>query len=237
MSLAVQAQDDDLQQQQQQQSATENVTSTVVVLDSLPYIDAVNEDYEQYALALIEDEMKQHNTSAKRRKTISMTNDVAVVNLRTESMKEAYARVQSSAARTTATAATSAALLNAVAAPPENSKDAQAWRQAVNKARVAFELERLRSVQLDVDKEDGPASAAEIWKRYNGVVLEPQLAELQQQLILQQKTVEKINFCRQQDQQERCGRQLQVLRLQYEELVQKQFQLHHAIADIEVEMR
>ena len=35
------------------------MTNPAVVLDSLPYVEAVHEDYEEYALSLIEEEMKQ----------------------------------------------------------------------------------------------------------------------------------------------------------------------------------
>lgn len=197
------------------------------ILDALPYIDPVSEDYEQYALSLIEDEMKR---LPARRKISNANGDSSVSCRNSAAVHEADERVPKIGTKSMAPALSRTT--SEIAAPPE-SDDAQAWRDVVNRARVAYESECLRGIQLEVEKEDGPASSAALWKKYNQSVLEEQHASLQYLLQQQQKTVEEINYCRQQDQQERFGRQLQVLTLQYEELIQKQFHLKQAIADLE----
>jgi Breast carcinoma amplified sequence 2 (BCAS2) len=226
--MDIMGQDDRIGSSEEQQQQHE----AMMVLDALPYIDPVAPYYEQYALALIEDEMKL--------RPVSRQADITAVNFRTETMQEAYEHC----ATTTRAAGTNAALQLFPVAPPDNENDDMeaAWRDAVNKARIAYEWERLRGIQLEVDKQEDnngttpTASLAAVWKQYNHVVLEQQHAALQQQLTAQLLAVEEINFNRQQDQQERCGRQLQVLSSQYDELVQKQFQLKHAIAGLEEEI-
>jgi len=52
----------------------------------------------------------------------------------------------------------------------------------------------------------------------------------------QNKIVEEINFARQKEQQEVYGKQLRVMESQYEELIQKHFQLKQAVASLEAEV-
>jgi len=199
-----------------------------VVLDSLPYIDPVNEDYDQYALALIEAEM--HQTPVPRHPLLKER----PLNVRSEVLKDAIARMgqEGGAAASTTSAAAAAALISnrTVTAPPDDS--VQAWEEAVRQARIAYESERLRALQLEVDKEE----SSQLWKNFNQTVLQPRHDEMQQQLTAQRQAVEEINHARQKEQTEVYGRQLQVFTTQYSELIVQQRQLKEAVAQLEAEV-
>lgn len=220
-----------------------NIEGTpLVIFDSLPYIDTVNEDYEQYAVALIEDEMKsethhQHIAAYKRRKISEIEN--APVKFRTGAMQEAYERVTSQLNKSPPHPHQDAGLPQP---PPDDCLDVQVWKEAVVQARLSFETERIRSVQLEVDKDDtvgssgASSSAADVWKRYNSTGLEPMQTAMQEKLLQQKRHIESINFLRQQDQCDRIGPKLQVQISQYQELLHKQFQLRGAIVNLKEEL-
>jgi pre-mRNA-splicing factor SPF27 len=206
-----------------------------VVLDALPYIDPVNEDYEQYALALIEEEMKAHPATTSVKKA-------PPVYFRTELMKQEYQELYSSASGDNAADDADgqgpkrrpeqrqrAAVIEPVS-PPAAGQDPEAWKQAVQTARIAYEAERIRSDLLELEK-DGLGSSVQMWKVYNEILSQSQ-GVLQQALSTQRQSVEDINLGRQQDQQQ-SGRKLEVLTTQYHELVHKLFQLKQAVAEME----
>jgi pre-mRNA-splicing factor SPF27 len=208
-----------------------------VVFDALPYIDAVNEDYEQYALALIEEEMKAHPATTSVKKA-------PPVHFRTELMKQEYQELYSSASNDndndndkTDTGEQKRrpeqrqrTVVVAPVSPPAEGQDPEAWKQAVQTARIAYEAERIRSDLLELEK-DGLGSSAQMWKVYNELLSQSQ-GVLQQALSTQRQLVEDINLSRQQDQQQ-SGRKLEVLTTQYDELVHKLFQLKQAVAETE----
>ena len=189
-----------------------------VVLDALPYVDPVNEDYEQYALALIEDEMNK----IKAPKSIP----VPPVRFRTELMREEYGQ------RTCRSEPFQPIDFSSTVSPPKNNKNVEAWKEAVQKARLAYESERLRGILLELDKEG--LSAAQ-WKQYNALLAASQ--EFSQKILSEQReTVDEINLRRQQSQQQ-SGQELRVLTTQYESLVQKLHQLKQAISELEQQVR
>jgi pre-mRNA-splicing factor SPF27 len=209
-------------------SLTSSKQETNVVLDALPYIDPVNEDYEQYAMALIEEEMKAQPSTTSVKKA-------PPVNFRTELMKQEYQELYSSASgdnddgqKRRPEQRQRAAVIEPVSPPA--GQDPEAWKQAVQTARIAYEAERIRSDLLELEK-DGLGSSAQMWKVYNELLSQSQ-GVLQQALSTQRQSVEDINHCRQQDQQQ-SGRKLEVLTTQYHELVHKLFQLKQAVAEME----
>jgi hypothetical protein len=206
-----------------------NAQETNVVLDALPYIDPVHEEYEQYALALIEEEMKAHpaTTSVK---------SVPPVNFRSELMKQEYQELSASATDADGQERRPeqrqrAAVVEPVSPP---GQDPEAWKQAVQTARIAYEAERIRSDLLELEK-DGLGSSSQMWKVYNELLSQSQ-GVLQQALSTQRQSVEDINLSRQQDQQQ-SGRQLEVLTTQYHELVHKLFQLKQAVSEMEQDVQ
>jgi hypothetical protein len=200
-----------------------------VVLDALPYIDPVHEEYEQYALALIEEEMKAHpaTTSVKA---------VPPVNFRSELMKQEYQELSASATDADGQERRPEQRQRAAVVEPvsPSGQDPEAWKQAVRRARIAYEAERIRSDLLELEK-DGLGSSAQMWKVYNELLSQSQ-GVLEQALSTQRQSVEDINLSRQQDQQQ-SGRQLDVLTTQYHELVHKLFQLKQAVAEMEQDVQ
>jgi hypothetical protein len=194
----------------------------IVILDALPYIDPVHEEYEQYALALIEEEMKAHPATAMKA--------IPPVNFRTELMKQEYQEQQQSASGDGQGRRPRAAIEPVSVSPPAAEQDPEAWKQAVQRARIAHEAERIRSDLLELEK-DGLGSSAQMWKVYNELLSQSQ-GVLQQALSTQSQSVEDINHSRQQDQQQ-SGRQLEILTTQYHDLLQKLFQLKQAVAEME----
>ena len=206
-------------------AATKEEGAVVVVLDALPYIDPVHEEYEQYAAALIQDEMKA--------RPVAVAESVPAVRFRTPLMQHDYQELVAASGERAAlhtTTATAAAV--AVMAPPTGTaaQDATAWRQAVQQAKIAYETERIRSLILQVEK-DGLGSAGPCWKAYNELLGQSQ-GLLQQALEAQQLAVEDLNHNRQQSQVQ-MGRKLEVLVAQYHELLQKVFSLKRAVAEME----
>lgn len=204
---------------------------TNVVLDALPYFDPVHEEYEQYALALIEEEMKAHPATTSVKK-------VPPVNFRSELMKQEYQELHSSSFSADGQERRPeqrqrAAVVEPVS-PPAAGQDPEAWKQAVQEARIAYEAERIRSDLLELEK-DGLGSSAQMWKGYNELLSQSQDV-LQQALSTQRQSVEDINLSRQQDQQQ-SGRKLEVLTTQYLELVHKLFQLKQAVAEMEQDVQ
>ena len=195
-----------------------------MMLDALPYIDPVNEDYEQYALALIEAEMKQTRTAPQHPLLADKP-----LNLRTQIMKDSMERQQQDRGKLETTTFPDRVV---VPPPDDDNNSVQAWTHAAQQARIAYESERLRAVQLEVDKEESSSQ----WQRHLRTVVQPQHEAVQQQLRAQRQIVEEINHARQTEQQEVYGRQLQVLTAQYEELVQRQMQLKLAVARLEEEV-
>jgi len=191
---------------------------STVVLDALPYVDPVNEDYEQYAIALVEEEMKKLPAP----KSIP----VPPIKFRTELMKGEYKQ------RTNRSGTFQPIDFSSTLSAPENGKDVEAWKEAARNARVAYETERLRGILLELDKEG--LSAAQ-WKQYNTLLAKCQ-EFLQKLLSEQRETVREVNLSRQQSQQQ-SGQELQVLTTQYGSLVQKLYQLKQAIYELEQQVR
>jgi hypothetical protein len=121
-------------------------------------------------LSIIEQEMRQMNNSSRQRVEL-----IPELVLRTETLRTAY---QKYAQGTVAAAILEPASLPE---PPAEESDTDAWREAVQRAKISYEAERIRSMQLEIEKEEGSdTSAAGLWKRYHQKVLEPQLAVLQE---------------------------------------------------------
>jgi hypothetical protein len=187
-----------------------NSTRQTVVLDSLPYIDPVQDDYEQYALALIEEEMSKTRPPAERKPK--------EIHFRTSLLQAHYEKRKTEGPLPTFTE-------EPVRTPPEGAT-AQDWNQAVRQARTAYEKERIRGILLQID------DVGKQWKEHNDM-LSKEFIMQQQSVMRQRQAVEQINLRRQQTQQQQNGHQLQALETQYRELLTKQFQLKNAIAEMQ----
>lgn len=184
------------------------------LFDSLPYVDELNEQYEQYALTLIEEEMKRMATPRGDR--------VPKLTYRTLIMeKEWEKRVAGE---------TESFTLPSVKRP-SSSASLEEWKRALKRARTAYEAERIRSINLEVDKDNMAGKKLKHHNEKLGKLVQAQ----KDMLAAQQKKVQEINQRRQQS-QIKTGQHLKVLETQYQELVAKQQVLKGAIAQLKSEL-
>lgn len=183
-----------------------------IFIDSLPYVESVHQDYEDYALALIEEEMKQIQPRPLKK--------LPEIKFRTELMEQEF----------------SARVVNNEFLPreavsfqpgkiprPSNLDD---WREkALPQAKSRFEAERIRGLLLEAEKEE----AVNDWKVYNSQCLEKLRDEWQAAATRQREAVEEVNFQRQQAQQQQAGPQLDQLSTDYQQILYRRNQLEHSI--------
>lgn len=187
-----------------------------VILDALPYVDVVHEDYEAYALALVQEEMAK--TSAPPVKK------VASLESSSQLLQEEYKTIASGNER-----------------PPlkldsditvSSSKSEEEWKECIKQARIAYEKERLRSQVLELEQAHAPNQ----WKHYTSQLLEPlQQYETQQHAQLQSQ-LEEIHAQRQGEQVE-ASKTLTLLDEKYRGLIQKRHYLQMATLELEREIK
>jgi Breast carcinoma amplified sequence 2 (BCAS2) len=196
-----------------------------VVMDSLPYVDALPEEYEQYALALIEDEMASLHSKKLRHFPVH------ALNRPTEILQRGLELLASTGGTEPYTAKPeNGELLNQPTVfddpPASNETNLDVWRRSVNRARVEYEAERIRSVILGVEKDEQSVLWRD-WKTVQHLLLERWRKNLDEE----QQAVESINADRQSDQLKKGG-QLQILNGQYHDLVQKLDRLRQATTEL-----
>lgn len=185
------------------------------VLDALPYIDSIHEDYEQYALSLIEDEMKKIDPpEVKPLPILGLKSEILSNDYKTLSQKDSNRVLE---------------LTSRAKEPSENT--AEAWKRAVQDARAEYEAERQRSLVLEIEKSE--ASTIQ-WKLYGGM-LDSLQQRAKEQAEKGQSTVDQINVRRQQH-QEKVGQSLHQLNTQYEGRIRKRFQLQLALRNLKSEV-
>jgi hypothetical protein len=180
---------------------------------SLPYVDAVHEDYEDYALALIEEEMKQFNPRSIRK--------MPVVRFRSTMMQNEYESLVDD--NSFVPRKETSFQPRKIARPMTEDE----WISGIKDAKCRHEAERLRGIILDAEKEE----AVSKWKDFNTMLGHHQShwsIALQKQI----EIVEEINYQRQQAQQNQLGPQLETLNTDYQNLVYRRNQLEHAIEGV-----
>ena len=213
---------------------TTTKSSIPVIFDSLPYIDTILPEYEQYATLSIEQEMQQqcmernklhprvielmqthrhqnHQDSRKRRRMEHDPND----------------DLPATPQRPTTEDRTHPDVVVDETFPsiPTDQMSLEDWNVTIKKARIAYEKERIRSLELEIDKE----TLSESWKSYNQDILESLHQHYQQLLQDQNYQVTKINYERQEQQQTEYHPTLGKYQYQYQDLLLKINQLHNAI--------
>jgi len=191
-----------------------------VFLDSLPYVETVHEDYEEYALALIEEEMKAIAPRSLKK--------IPPLNFRTPIMHKEYDLLVNKENGET---------LIPVLQPKEQLLSFQPrkivkpttieeWNDssAIGQARSRFEEERIRSVILESEKEEGVAN----WKDHIAG-LDDLVAFWMKSLQKQTGIVEEINYQRQQAQERQSGPELDRLNQDYQQSLYRRNQLEYEI--------
>ena len=180
------------------------------ILDSLPYVETVHEDYEDYALALIEEEMQQSNPRAfAKPPTLKFRSPMMEQEYRSLVVNNEYVPREGTSfqPRKIAKPDTAAEFVN-----------------AINEAKTRYEAERIRGIVLEAEK----GEAAENWKDFNNS-LERQRLEWSNALQKQSEIVEEINYQRQQAQINQFGPQLEQLNLEYQQALYRINQLKYAM--------
>jgi Breast carcinoma amplified sequence 2 (BCAS2) len=217
------------------------------LMDSLPYVDATPEDYEEYAAALIEEEMKtfhpvmnHHHHHHHSVSTTMQQQPVMTLTFRTPLMEKEYQRLVDGDGDVNSHGEAQARALTwldstldstHILTPPSKKESWEEWKRAIQEAKVAYESERARQMTLEVKKDSG---AALLWKGLNGT-LDQELMSLQKALDEQRQRVEQINLQRSQDQQ-KVGKQLQILNTQYQIALERRVRLDQAITALEQEV-
>jgi hypothetical protein len=204
----------------EESTLTDAAKQQPVLLDSLPYVDILDDEWEQRALTLIEQEMQ--STQPSRLPPLPH------VVCRTGVMKEAWESLLKGERKPLSDPPNFHQMSEAV---PPKQNTAVAWLEAVRQARIEYESERLRAMVLEVTKGD---QLPEAWKAYNRH-LESIAKDLQEQLQQQRATVNQIHIQRQQE-QERFGQQLQRLGRQRQDLLEKKRLLQKATQELESEL-
>lgn len=190
-------------------AATATATTTNV-LDSLPYVEQIHNDYEDYALSLIEEEMKQ----TKPRSLPS----IPPIRFRSSLMQTEYE-----------TLIVNDEVVQRLVSflPPKIARGttSEEWRtHALPKMKQQLEAERIRSMVLEAEKEEG----VERWKCYNQSL--DNLKALWSATLQQRgEAVEEVNYQRQKIQRGQFGPEIHELTVQYQQMLYRRNQLEHAI--------
>jgi hypothetical protein len=207
----------DDQQQQQQGGPAEGV-----LLDSLPYIDPILEEYEQYALHLIEEE------TMKASKPPVLDASLPPIRFLTAQMKAEYERVGSGEAAEKIRGKSFEQRRGDFDGEDEHCD----LGAAVAAARTAHEAERVRGLELEAVS--GELSAR--YRLWNEQVLQPQADGGAAAVREQRAAVDRLNLARRRHQQELYDRELRRLTVQRRELLDHLCQLKRAVADLEDEV-
>lgn len=189
--------------------------ATCVVLDALPYVDVVHEDYESYALALVEQEMKEMKPPAAVSKEPPTTRST-ILEIEFEFVASGKER---------------ASIIHASELSIPKSENADEWKECIGKARAAYEAERIRGAVLELEGTHAPNQ----WKQYTSSVLES--LEQQESLLHknQQSLLEEVHAQRQEEQVE-ASKTLSRLEQKYQDLIHKRHYLQMATLELEGEV-
>ncbi|GKY92103.1 hypothetical protein MPSEU_000181700 [Mayamaea pseudoterrestris] len=201
-------------EQQHDESAT-----AAVFLDALPYVDQVDETYDALAQSLVEEEMQT------MQKDVQINDDdIKPIKYTTKLFEQEYNQ------RSRRLGPLPELFSHDKRSIEMDLHTLEDYQDAVKRARTAYEKERLREVQLSVDKTE----SSSLWKLQADNATR-QLQSSEQRLEHQRHIVERINALRLQE-QEGFGRELERASRQFQELIDKRMQLQQAIAQLEDEL-
>ena len=188
---------------------------------SLPYVESVHEDYEEYALALIEEEMKM--VAPRHLKKIPP------LKFRTPMMQKEYETSVDNNNKPNSKEQPTVSFQPKKIIKPTSIEE---WNttNAIGQAKSRFEAERIRSLILEAEKEEGVAN----WKDYI-FHLDYSLEFLQKSVTAQAELVEEINYQRQQAQERQTGPELDQLNQDYQQALYRRNLLEHNIETLKRE--
>ena len=230
---------------------------------SLPYcttlVDQTHEDYEQYALSLIEEEMKQIQPRPLQR-------DMKELKFRTQLMKQEYTTLfqknpngegegeaqdenddeEDDTHKLVYVPRKNVTVADFDTPPPpkrpklddakndaEKAQIIKEWKlQALSYARSKYEAERIRSINLDVEKHVSTGNSGgggSNWKRYIEQTLHDMEVQYSNIVTNQREAVDEINYQRQSSQERMYGPQLEQYYTEYQQLLYKRNTLQYNI--------
>ena len=182
------------------------------VFDSLPYFEAAHEDYEEYALALIEDEMKlvaptrTDGVAEIKYRSQIMENECNLLIVGSKFVPRQDLPTQKNRGR------------------PQGEADCAS---SIREGKRMYEYERIRSQILDAEKSE----VAESWKLFNESLSLHQ-TKLSGMVKNQSEVVQEINYGRQKLQQQQLGPQIDELAIEYRRTLYQRNQIKHGICSI-----
>lgn len=205
-------------------------------LDSLPYIDNVHPDYENYALTLIEEEMQQMQSENVLPASLSGKNDG--VNSTPESFcsgtsdfglnKLEYESCVARKGQPRSDTVDYVEKMRRSSGLPQDPSKEKEWKKSIDCAKIEFEYERLRLVNAELQTE----YESSLWK-YHAVVMEKMSKSMEEELAHQHLIVDKINAKRKDMQEGHAAPKLTSLSSRWEELIRKNQLLVKAVKGIE----
>ena len=196
-------------------SSVPSASAPMLTLDALPYVDAIHEDYEVYALALVEEEMAKISPSTTTTRKLPPLRASVLLQTEYEFVSKGE-KMRSPPLE-----------LNDVHPPPSDST-VEAWKESIHNARAAYEAERLRSQVLELEEKHAP----EQWKRYTNQVLQP-LEQDQISLFEHEKSGLEEMHAQRQNEQCHAGETLTQLHQHYHTLIRKRHYLQMATRELE----
>jgi len=213
-----------------------------ITLDSLPYIDNLHPDYEAYALTLIEEEMQKMEQEKEESPSspsddfvllrhlpnpLGMTNsaDTTPTSFVTKAEKTPYSLnrteyedlvARNGQPRTDGVDFKKKMMQSSTISKSLKSKGSKAkqgeWEDAISKAKIELEYERLRMVNAELQSE----YESSLWKHHTQN-LESISSEVKKKLTKQQMAVDQINARRKDAQTGKGGPKLQILGQKWDE--------------------
>jgi hypothetical protein len=213
-------------------------SSDQVILDSLPYIDHIHPDYEEYALTLIEEEMQTMEPSphALRHLHNPLQGEDALATPLFKHSKvglnaaEFDALVSRGGQPRTDEIDFCTSIISQQYQPKSDSIDE--WEKAIERCKAELEYERLRLVNAELQAEFDTS----VWREHSAG-LDLLLKQMTQKLEEQKLKVDQINAKRKAIQEGNGAPKLSALNHRWDELIRKNSHLSNAISKLEMEVK
>lgn len=201
-------------------------------VDSLPYIDYLDQDYEAYALSLVEEEMKTSNPSSTHLAHLKDLGEKPIFRNAPASKIEYESLLSREGQSFPASKQMDFHLLDNIEEPVGPLvNDEHAWKESLRCAKIELE----RAMRINTNLEIQQAFEGGQWRLYNAS-LEMFAKELSQELQLQKRQVDEINAKRAEI-QEAIAPKLQNLNRKWGDLAVENLKLATATSTLDAEVK
>ena len=183
-------------------------------MGSLPYIDYLDENYEAYALSLIEEEMQKGLSEPNKLKHLPNI-PKKIVN-KTPIFESEYKRVYDQNGATQTLSRKRPKPSTALSAPVASlQNDEHAWKLAIRKAKIELESQRSTLCNLEIQQ----VFESQKWRNHIAM-LQINAEKIRLEVNAQKTEVDMINAKRKEKQENEAGTYFHSLSNRYEELLQ-----------------